>query len=172
MVAVGLVLTAPTAAFGAERILSVTVYAQEQSQWCWAAAIKMIVRYKTGQTISQCSIVKAGKNYSTCPNEAGTRANVANALDHYGVNPGATVDLSWDQVRSEMATSRPIYSGIRWSNGSGHAHVIRGWYDTGYSYGVSYIDPAGGVTTSREWGSYKLNGSWDATTAIIHLYAQ
>jgi hypothetical protein len=169
MVTVGLLFTAPTAAFAAEGGLSVTAYAQEKSNWCWAAAIKMIVKYKTGNTVSQCSIFKSGKNTSTCPNETGTRTNVATALDKNGMTKGNTVTLTFSQVKSQVSARNPIYSGIKWKSGGGHAHVVRGWYDTGYSFGVSYIDPSGGVQRSREWGSYKSNSSWDLTTAIIDL---
>ncbi|WP_117208108.1 papain-like cysteine protease family protein [Allorhizocola rhizosphaerae] len=172
MVSLGLAIAAPHAALGAERYLSVTAYRQEQSNWCWAAASKMIIKYQTGRIIAQCQIVKDGKGISTCPNQAGSRANVMRALDIHGVNPGTTVDLSWGQTVAEIDTSRPIYSGIAWNSGGAHAHVIRGYYSTGYSTGVSYIDPLTGTTASREWANYNSNSSWTTTTALIYLYRQ
>ncbi|WP_162906940.1 papain-like cysteine protease family protein [Allorhizocola rhizosphaerae] len=171
MVSLGLAIAAPQAAIAAEKNLSVTAYQQEKSNWCWAAASKMIIKYKTGRTVSQCQIVKDGKHISTCPNQAGTRANVMSALSQNGVNSGSQVDLTWAQMKNEIDSSRPIYSGIVWrSNGAGHAHVIRGYYSTGYSTGVSYIDPATGSRTAREWANYKDNSSWNASTALIYLY--
>jgi len=171
-ITVGLVFTAPSAANAVEKVLSVTAYQQENSNWCWAAAAKMIIRYQTGSTIAQCQLVKDGKNSSSCGNVTGTTSNVMNALNKRGVNPGTQVVLSWAYVVSEMDTNRPVYSRIVWrSNGAGHAHVVRGYYNTGYSYGVSYIDPATGSSTSREWGSYANNSSWDiASGTLIHLY--
>ncbi len=158
-------------ALAAEKTLGVTAYKQEQSNWCWAAASKSIIRYLTGTTVSQCEIVKDGKNSSSCSNVTGSKSNVMNTLNKNGVNPGTELKLTWNYVTSEMTLNRPIYSSIIWkSNGGGHAHVIKGYYDTGYSYGVSYIDPASGTATSREWGSYLSNSSWSTGTGIIHLY--
>ncbi|WP_167748902.1 papain-like cysteine protease family protein [Cellulomonas sp. HD19AZ1] len=153
-VAVGLVLIGPGVAHDAEKVLSVTPYAQEKSNWCWAAASKMIVKFQTGKVVPQCTLVKNGKGTSACANVTGTKSNVMNALSKNGVNPGVERQLDWGTVVGEMNSSRPVYSSIIWSGGGGHAHVIRGYDDTGYSYGVSYVDPQSGTTTSREWGSY------------------
>ncbi|MBD7918633.1 C39 family peptidase [Cellulomonas sp. Sa3CUA2] len=168
-VAVGLVLVAPGAAQGVEKILSVTPYKQEQSNWCWAAASKTIVKFQTGNVVAQCTLVKNGKGTSSCANVAGSKSDVMNALSRNGVNPGTERKLDWATVVAEMKTSRPVYSSILWKSGGGHAHVIRGYYDTGYSYGVSYVDPASGTTTSREWGSYLTNSSWTTGTGLIYL---
>ncbi len=168
-VAVGLVLIGPGVAHGAEKVLSVTPYAQEKSNWCWAAASKMIVKFQTGKVVPQCTLVKNGKGTSACANVTGTKSNVTNALSKNGVNPGVERQLDWGTVVGEMNSSRPVYSSIIWSSGGGHAHVIRGYYDTGYSYGVSYVDPQSGTTTSREWGSYVSNSSWKTGTGLIHL---
>lgn len=154
-----------------EATLAVPGYTQEKSNWCWVAAVKMIVKYKTGSTISQCSLYKDGKSTSTCPNQTGSKANVMNALASNGVNPGTVVDLTWAQTRAEIDGRRPIYSSIIRTSGTGHAHVIRGYYNSGYSYGVSYMDPATGTRKSAEWSFYKDNSWWNAGTAIIYLYA-
>lgn len=171
-VAAGLVLVAPGVAHGVEKVLSVTPYQQEKSNWCWAAASKMIVKFQTGRVVSQCTLVKHGKNSSTCANVTGTKSNVMNALDRNGVSPGSLVVLEWPTVVAEMKTNRPVYSGIVWRSGGGHAHVIRGYYDTGYSRGISYIDPSSGTTTSREWGTYVSNSSWTTGTGLIYLTKQ
>lgn len=168
-VAVGLVLVAPGVAQGVEKILSVTPYKQEQSNWCWAAAAKTIVKFQTGNVVAQCTLVKNGKGTSSCANVTGTKANVMNALSSNGVNPGTERQLDWATVVAEMNTNRPVYSSIVWKSGGGHAHVIRGYYDTGYSNGVSYVDPASGTTTSREWATYVTNSSWTTGTGLIYL---
>jgi hypothetical protein len=166
----GVMLVTPGVAHAVEKTLSVPVYKQEKSKWCWAAAVKSIVKFKTGNTVSQCTVVKRGKNSSSCANSGGSKSNVMNALNKSGVNPGTEISPGWDYVTSEMTLSRPIYSSIKWRSGGGHAHVIRGYYNTGYSYGVSYIDPWTGTTTSREWGTYLSNSSWTAGSQLIHLY--
>lgn len=170
LAAAGLVLLAPSTAGAAEKVLSLTVYKQEESNWCWAAASKMIIKYQTGKVVTQCNIVKNGKAASVCKNVAGTKANVRRALDRYGVNAGTEVPTEWARNVSEIKAGRPVYGTIRWREGGGHALVIRGWYDTGYSYGVSYADPWTGTTTSKEWGQYLSNSRWTAGTQLIHLY--
>ncbi|GIG39190.1 papain-like cysteine protease family protein [Cellulomonas phragmiteti] len=168
-VAAGLVLVAPGVSHGVEKVLSVTPYKQEESNWCWAAASKTIVKFQTGKVVSQCTLVKNGKNTSTCANVTGTKSNVMNALNANGVNPGTERKLDWATVVAEMKTNRPVYSSIIWKSGGGHAHVIRGYYDTGYSNGVSYVDPGTGTTTSREWATYVSNSSWSTGTGLIYL---
>lgn len=168
----GALLMAPGFAQASEKNLSVPAYKQEQSNWCWATVIQSIVKFKTGSSVSQCTIVKRGRNSSSCPNSAGNKAQEMRALYQSGVNSGTQVVLNWDYVTSEINVSRAIYSSITWRSGGGHAHVLRGYYNTGYSYGVSYIDPASGTTTSREWGNYQNNTSWTSSDALIHLYAR
>jgi hypothetical protein len=173
LVTLGAVVIAPPSAKAVEGNLSMTYYQQEKSNWCWVAAAKMIVKYKTGRAISQCEIYKDGKASSSCSaNNTGSIADVRRALNANGVNPGESVSLSWNYVTSEVTLSRPIYSRIGWVDGGGHAHVIRGYYNTGYSYGVSFADPATGTTTSREYSNYLSNSRWTQTHTLIHLYAK
>ncbi|MEU4625200.1 papain-like cysteine protease family protein [Actinoplanes sp. NPDC023801] len=165
----GSVMIAPSAANAAD--ISMTYYKQEKSNWCWVAASKMIVKQQTGRIISQCEIYKDGKASSACSaNNTGSITDVRRALNANGVNPGDSVTLSWNYVTSEVTLNRPIYSRIGWNSGGGHAHVIKGYYNTGYSYGVSYADPATGTSTSREYGNYLSNSSWKQTHTLIHLY--
>ncbi len=174
LVVAGIAVAGPaTMSSASEKVLSLTAYAQESRNWCWAAAAKMIIKYETGKVVSQCNIVKKGKGTSGCADVAGTKANVQLALDTYGVNPGDLVAASWSRDKAEINSGRLIYSSIRWNDGTGgHAHVIRGWYDTGYSYGVSYVDPATGTVTSREWGTYLSNSTWTAGSQLIYLYKE
>jgi len=169
-IVVGVVFAAPSAAQASEKYLSVTGYKQEKSNWCWAAAAEMIIKYHTGTVVSQCKLVKDGKNSSSCSNVTGTTSNVMNTLNKHGVNPGTDVVLDWAHVVAEMDTNRPVYSRIVWTSGGGHAHVVRGYYNVGYSYGVSYVDPLSGTTTSREWGTYAHNSEWNiASGSLIYL---
>lgn len=166
----GLALAAPPAAQAVEKVISVTPYKQEKTNWCWAAAAKTIIKYQTGRIIAQCQLVKDGKNSSACDNVTGTKSNVWNALNKNGVNGGTERVLDWATVVAEMNLNRPVYSSIKWRSGGGHAHVIRGYYNTGYSDGVSYVDPFTGTTTSREWSNYRSNSEWTAGTGLIYLY--
>ena len=169
-IVVGMAIAAPAAAQAAETVLSVTPYTQEKSNWCWAAAAKMIIRHQTGRVVAQCTIVKQAKGTAACNNVTGTNTNVWNVLNRNGVNGGTHRRLDWDTVGAEMRLSRPVYSRIAWRSGGGHAHVIRGYYSTGYSSGVSYIDPLSGTSTSREWSFYVSNSEWTMGNGLIHLY--
>jgi hypothetical protein len=170
LVAGGAQLSAAPAS-AAEKNLGMTAYAQEQSNWCWAAVAKMIVKFHTGRVVSQCELVKDGRRSSTCPNVAGTKGQTLNALHANGVNGGVEMKLDWSTVTNQINASRPVQSGITWiRTGTGHAHVIRGWYSTGYSSGVSYIDPAGGVTETREWSNYMSNTAWRTSTGLVSLW--
>lgn len=166
---VSLVLS-PTATEAAT--LSVTAYAQEERYWCWAAAAKSIIRYTTGTTLSQCTIVKRGRATTTCDNVTGTKAHVRRAFDTSGVNPGTEVNLTWSHVTSEIANSRPIYSSIAWKSGGGHAHVVYGHYSAGSTVGVNYIDPWNGTKTAMQWSAYTSNSDWTLGTSLIYLYAK
>lgn len=169
LVAGGVLAQAPPAS-SAEKYLSMTVYVQEQSNWCWAAASKSIVKFHTGRVISQCELVRDGKGTSSCANSSGTKQNVLNAVHANGVNGGSEMKLDWTTVKGQINANRPVYSSILWNNGGGHAHVIRGWYDTGYSYGVSYINPLSSTTESRAWGSYVSNSEWRTGTGLVNLW--
>lgn len=169
IVAGGLLALAPPAS-AAEKYLGVTVYVQEKSNWCWAAASKSIVKFHTGRVISQCELVKDGKGTSSCANNSGSKQNVLNAVHANGVNGGTEQTLTWTTVKGQINASRPVYSSIIWNGGGGHAHVIRGWYDTGYSYGVSYVNPLSSTTESRDWGTYVSNSSWHTGTGLINLW--
>lgn len=167
---VSLVLS-PTATEAAT--LSVTAYKQEANYWCWAAAAKSIIRYKTGTTLSQCTIVKRGRATTGCADVTGTNAHVRRAFDQSGVNPGTEVNLTWSHISPEISNSRPIYSTIGWRSGSGgHAHVIYGHYSAGSTVGVNYIDPLGGTKTAMQWSAYASNSSWTLRPALIYLYAK
>ena len=79
--AAGVCLAAPAEAATSSRLLSVTPVKQEQSYWCWAASVKMVVRYDTNLIVTQCDVVKAGLASTACANSAATLAQVTRALD-------------------------------------------------------------------------------------------
>ena len=73
-VALGLILagTGGLAAEAASKTIYAWAYAQEQSNWCWAATSATVVRWETGNTPGQCQLVKWGKAPSTCGNWTGS----------------------------------------------------------------------------------------------------
>jgi hypothetical protein len=100
-----------TAALATAGTLGVPLIAQEKSQWCWAAASKMVIRYKTSNDPSQCSVVKKGFNTSDCANSPGSiYGDVERALNAYGVKPGtAYASIPTEaKVREYIDAGKPI----------------------------------------------------------------
>ncbi|MFH0899435.1 MAG: hypothetical protein V2A73_02275 [Pseudomonadota bacterium] len=127
-------------AFAAWQTISVGVILQEYSNWCWVASTKSI----KNPSASQCTIYKAGKQTTTCPNNTGTTANIDRALEYnYGSGFAITATPvsgypTFARIVSEIGANDPFIIGR-----SGHAMVGYGWCDI-YScnpIGVYVMDP-------------------------------
>ncbi|MFG2288053.1 papain-like cysteine protease family protein [Streptomyces sp. NPDC048595] len=150
--------TAPRAA----NRLNISMQAQEQSNWCWAASGNTIATWY-GRNYSQNQFCNAAFNRqqgSTCPNNQATLGNVQTAFDWMGINSGSYVSgwLRYGTVQSEINANRPVETRIQWSSGGGHMHVIYG-YDTDRNW-VYWGDPWGS-NDRYNWGDfdYYVNGS-------------
>ncbi|MFD7664166.1 papain-like cysteine protease family protein [Streptomyces sp. NPDC059788] len=152
---------APQGALAANR-LNISMQAQEQTNWCWAASGNTIATFY-GRRYSQNQFCNAAFNRqqgSNCPNNQATLGNVQNALDWAGINRGSYVTgyLRYGTVQSEINAGRPVETRIQWSSGGGHMHVIYG-FDTANNW-VYWGDPWG--SNSRyNWGDYNyyVNGN-------------
>jgi hypothetical protein len=131
--------------------LSFTVYAQEKSLWCWAAASKMVIRYVKGTAYTQCWIVQKGLAKTTCPNEAG---NITTVMDRVykaaGMFGGFLMDgfISLVGLRYEIDRYTPIQTRYSYNSnpsGTGHQVVVYGYGGTSTVY---WANPSGGVRTS------------------------
>ncbi|MFE5856082.1 papain-like cysteine protease family protein [Streptomyces sp. NPDC056500] len=127
----------------ASKRLNITMQAQLQTNWCWAAAGNTIATFY-GRTYSQNQFCNAAFNRSQntqCPNNQATLGNVQTGLRWAGINPGSYVTgwLNYSTVQTEINSNRPIETRIQWSSGGGHMHVIYG-YDTASSW-VYWGDP-------------------------------
>ncbi len=150
--------TAPRAA----NRLNISMQAQEQSNWCWAASGNTIATWY-GRNYSQNEFCNAAFNRqqgSRCPNNQATLGNVQTAFDSMGINSGSYVSgwLRYGTVQSEINANRPVETRIQWSSGGGHMHVIYG-YDTDRNW-VYWGDPWGS-NDRYNWGDfdYYVNGS-------------
>ncbi|MEV0372775.1 papain-like cysteine protease family protein [Streptomyces sp. NPDC050636] len=142
--------------------LDISMQAQEETNWCWAASGNTIATWY-GKNYSQNQFCNAAFNYqqgSSCPNDQATLGNVQNAFDWMGINSGSYVTgyLRYSTVQSEINAKRPIETRIQWSSGGGHMHVIYG-YDTANNW-VYWGDPWGS-NDRYNWGDfdYYVNGS-------------
>ena len=158
--------------------VSAVAYAQQSSNWCWAAASKTVITYFTGQTPSQCSIVERGKGTTSCPDTTGTiTTDVWYALSRSGVaDPGVVTAraISFAEIERDIDEKRPIMARWGW-NGSGrttgHLLVITGYNDTASSgQTVSYVNPDGGVATVSADAAFRSDSlhTWDYTRYRIN----
>ncbi|NOK58190.1 MAG: hypothetical protein GFH25_541210n36 [Chloroflexi bacterium AL-N10] len=133
--------TAPRETFAGSKYLGVSLYGQEQSNWCWAAANKMIMNWH-GTSASQCAIVD--KVFSGCPNQGAYLHEAASALRSYGFNADEWNGwLGAKTVVQELDAGRPFYVHWNWSSGGAHAVVVRGYNSnsSGSAATVYYADP-------------------------------
>ncbi|MEU9120712.1 papain-like cysteine protease family protein [Streptomyces sp. NPDC048506] len=142
--------------------LDITMQAQEQTNWCWAASGNTIASWY-GRTYSQNQFCNAAFNRtqgSSCPNNQATLADVQNAFDWMGINSGSYVSgwLRYGTVQNEINANRPVETRIQWSSGGGHMHVVYGYdADRGWLY---WGDPWGS-NNRYNWGDfdYYVDGS-------------
>lgn len=149
-------LSCVTTASASSVYLSVPIYVQEQSNWCWATTSKSVSVYLGGSNSSQCQYVKWGKNSSSCANVTGDLStDVRRALSSAGIrNTGSMINsaASTATISGQINNSKPLMVRWGWDSGGGHMLVIRGYTsDPGYLV-VSYIDPL---------QSYYSSGTYD-----------
>lgn len=120
------------------KLLGVYGYAQEMSNWCWAACERSILNYLGFSPLpTQTQIVSTV--YNPPVNQGVTMNQIAASLVSYGVNATATSSkLSFTSIEGYINNNQPIIAD-QW----GHATVIRGYYyNTSTSvYDVYWIDP-------------------------------
>ena len=122
--------------------------AQENSQWCWAASIQMVLNYY-GVSITQPQIVARTYGidpYGNLPDWPGSfqaiTANLNNwSVDNTGRQYSVQASLNWGApspsiLLQELSNGRPVIVGYRTGENSGHAVVI-----TAASYTVSNNGP-------------------------------
>lgn len=169
----------PSAATGtqalAARQLNISMQAQQQTNWCWAAAGNTIAAFY-GRNYSQNQFCNAAFNRQQgydCPNWQADLGNVQRGLSWAGVSPGSYVTgwLGYPTVQSEINAGRPVETRIGWDSGGGHMHVIYG-YDTSQSW-VYWGDPwpsSGRYNwASHNW--YVNNNSFNWTHSLYRIGA-
>jgi|GEM_PF-2185164 len=164
-------------------ILKVEHVFQEGLLWCWAACIQMVLKYydKPTHPDNQCKIVKIklGDETHQCPNEFDLKDDdcrprlMAQAWRDCGITEVVPVNesVSLEVIKEELKAHRPLEVGISWTNGGGHAVLIKGWAATSPESVV--IDdplrqsplnlPSSGRATYQELRSALGHGTWDYT---------
>ncbi|BAV96643.1 C39 family peptidase [Lysobacter enzymogenes] len=151
-------------------VLSVPLYKQEHSNWCWAASASMILSYH-GRSVAQCSMANYsfGINYAcgnntfywnSYANQGNWNYDVDDAMNYFWGSQrfyqqnGA---LSQASLKARIDANKPFIMSWRWSSGGAHDVVVTG-YSGNYVYfndpwdGSYYRTYAATVSASdRKW---------------------
>lgn len=161
------------AAHAVSALLGLTVYVQEQSNWCWVATSKSVVRWETGLTPTQCSVYKWGKGGTTCPNNTGNFGNVSSIFVEAGMNPGVqkTGAVSYSEIQDQISRlGHPVMARWGWvstGNVSGHMLVITAFNTTGST--VTYIDPLRSTQVTTTYAKFVGDGVHTWTHSLYKM---
>ncbi|MFF3916227.1 papain-like cysteine protease family protein [Streptomyces sp. NPDC001852] len=155
----------------AAKRLGITMQAQQNSNWCWAASGNTIASW-FGRDYTQnqfCDAAFGRPQGSACGNWQAALDDVQNALDWMGINPGRYVSgyLRYGTVQKEIDSDRPVETRIEWNSGGGHMHVLYGYDTSGHL--VYWGDPWPS-NYRYNWGDYDYYVSNDSFTWTHSLY--
>ena len=122
-------------------VLSVPLYYQEHSNWCWAGSAAMILRYSNNKTVTQCSLANysfrinyaCGNStfaWNSPANQGNWNYNVDDAMNYFA---GATRyyqqngSLSESNLQSRINSNKPFIMSWRWTSGGAHDVVVKGF---------------------------------------------
>lgn len=117
---------------------------QENSNWCWAAVIQMIVDYlgAWSPVPSQSNIVTSLKGSPV--NQGATAMEITNVFGWYGVSTThRPISISFSDIKNMLSGwYSPIGTSIVWTDGSGaHSQIIYGYEENVPYQGVYILDP-------------------------------
>ena len=168
----GLAVTPSLAA--ARTLTGVVRVSQEKTQWCWAAGAQILVKYHTNNNPSQCTLVRRGKNSSSCANDPGSLSELRRAMGKSGMgNTGdqSSSAASFANIRGDIDNSRPLVIRLGWKSSdkkTAHIAVIRGYDTSGSEVRWIYIRNAPTTSEYRKnsHSSLKDNRDWAWTHTI------
>lgn len=172
--ALALVGAGAVSAQAASKYVSMSIYLQEQSNWCWVATSKTMVEYWTGTAYAQCTMYKWAKGGSSCGNQTGGFGDVTVILSSAGIPyQGAVASGArpYANMQSELNINRPEM--IRWGwnstgGSTGHMLIIRGYNTSGST--VSFIDPTLSAYQSNTYAWMKSGGGHTLTHTLWGVY--
>jgi hypothetical protein len=128
-----------------ETPLTVSLFPQEQSNWCWAATGKMIMSY-LGKPVAQCDEAnyRFGRN-DCCTYPSSSACNLGGWPDfsHFGFSSSTTSSaaLSFATIQSQIDAHKPIAYSWHWNSGGGHMMALIGYKTVAGSQYVTIDDP-------------------------------
>ncbi|MEO6903616.1 MAG: T9SS type A sorting domain-containing protein [Bacteroidia bacterium] len=175
--------------YGQSQVLDVPVVRQEQTQWCWAADSRCVLKFY-GVDQSQCSIVEYARSLNPsrfgsrncCPTSSSNcnqtnftvgESGIEGMLKHFGnLNPvviGKYIPVS--RIDSEFTAKRPFIIAIYWTAGGGHVVVGCGYNSS--TKALTFMDSwqGNGITTAKYAGSSSIStrsgsGKWSETVVL------
>ena len=137
--------TTMIAGANAAATLSVPLYGQEQSLWCWAASVQMVEQQLRGTHHTQCQIVKYGLGKTTeCPNQGASEAQAQTAIESAQMSSSGYYSNGLLPVKSldlQISGGHPFLYHYAYTSGGGHMVVVTG----------SAPDPGGGALNGVYW---------------------
>ncbi|WP_437962988.1 papain-like cysteine protease family protein (plasmid) [Sorangium sp. So ce119] len=159
--------------------LNVPYYSQQQSMWCWAACIEMVITYYNTAAEQQCSIVNHVLGRSDCCSKPGSGwcntsisgSMVGPAYPQYQITANETYGpVALAYVQQFINANAVLEASLNWTAGGGHLALIIG-YDNA-STDLLVNDPW--PTIGQFWGTYAYvssaygQGRWNDTWVLSH----
>ncbi len=125
---------------------SVTLRAQEHSNWCWAASGEMVMDF-LGVDVSQCQQANQRLGRNDCcnnpfPNDCNKTGWPEFSANGFKFDRTNDAPLSWDEVRSQIhCKEKPFAFSWHWPGGGGHMMVVYGYVTINDVNYVSVYDP-------------------------------
>ncbi|AFE07198.1 hypothetical protein COCOR_06888 [Corallococcus coralloides DSM 2259] len=117
--------------------LPVPAYTQQQSMWCWAACIEMVLTYYNTAAVQQCEIVNYGVQRTDCcsnPSSGWCNTSISTAMyagiyNHFGVNNFAPLGgpATFVGVQQNINHNRVLEAQLNWAVGGAHVVLVIGW---------------------------------------------
>ncbi len=151
---------------------------QPYGNLCWATSTAMIISYFNDDVNNYRDNIAI--NYTGDPNNfnvgaPGSGGDLAiNYVNYYcgitGTNHTSTI--SFANIKTQIGRRGPIYSRIGWKDaggnltGSGHAHTMKGYYESGTTQGVYINDPWDGTEHYYSYSGYVNNTDFSWTDTV------
>ncbi|MEM7725857.1 MAG: papain-like cysteine protease family protein [Cyanobacteria bacterium P01_A01_bin.45] len=148
---------------------------QEQSEWCWAACIQMVLKYvDNSDSTTQCKIVSQGLGISGCCNNLSSSIcnkplQVPKVKEEWEKNGFSSIynefAIQFPTVVNEINQGRPIEIGWKYNGPGGHALLIVGYDKNNEKLFVNdpRLDGYRGYVDYSEVVSAFGEGSWEWT---------
>ena len=151
---------------------------QQQSEWCWAACLEMILKSCWSDASNQCELAGNAFDVEGCCRSPADRLcnrplpiwRIDSELANYGIHSVFhAARVSEERLIDEVTWNRPVLVGLRfdWPDGgtSGHALLVVGWDKNQDGRFLIVQDPARGIGSDwyEDLSSAYGRGSWYCT---------